>query len=192
MTAGSGKSASRMGLVEQPARVAGTADVTEPPAGPAGPPLESNALCTGCTYGRGARCQRQRCERRPAPGRMALLGGHGCRDALLFPLLVHAPERGERLPDDLIHIVVAVGREPSDEGHVAGLVCERLIFLEQLLVLRPRDRVIGIALRRRIFVGDRRPRVLLAGEMLVLADAGEWHILRRIIHHRDRLEPFLV
>src|SRR6476646_5431229 len=70
--------------------------------------------------------------------------------------LAHAPEGRERLPDDLVHVVVTVGREPTDEGHAFGLVGERLVALEQFLIFGARDRIIWITLGRRIFVGDRR------------------------------------
>jgi len=35
-------------------------------------------------------------------------------------LLVHPPKRGERLSDDLVHIVIAVGREPHTQEIVAN------------------------------------------------------------------------
>ncbi len=43
-----------------------------------------------------------------------------------LPLFVQPPEGGERLADDLVHVVIAVGGEPPDERHVVGLVRERL------------------------------------------------------------------
>src|SRR5437868_2476712 len=88
-------------------------------------------------------------------------------------LLIDAPEGCERLPDDLVHVVIAVGRKPPDEGYAAGRVRERLVLLEQLLVLGTRDRIIWVALGRRIFIGDGGHRRLLPSQMLVLADAGE-------------------
>ena len=54
----------------------------------------------------------------------------------------------ERLADHLVHIVIAVGREPADEGDVRGRVRERLVSLEQRLILGPRHRIIRIALGR--------------------------------------------
>src|SRR5690348_12874471 len=81
--------------------------------------------------------------------------------SLAFALFVHAPEGRERLPDDLVHVVIAVGREASDEGDVLGRVGEGLVALEQLLIFRAWDRVIGIALGGWIFVGDRRHRRFL-------------------------------
>ena len=79
-----------------------------------------------------------------------------------FGFLIDAAEGRQRLPDDLVHIVVAVGREPADESDVVGRIGERLVALEQLLIFRPRDRIIRIALGRRIFVRDRRPGDALA------------------------------
>ena len=85
----------------------------------------------------------------------ASLSRNGGRLPASFPsLLVDPPERRQRLTDDLVHIVIAVGGQPADERHALGRVRERLVALEQRLVLRPRDRIIRIALGRRIFVGD--------------------------------------
>ena len=53
------------------------------------------------------------------------------------------------------------------------------------------DRIIGIAHRRGKLIGERRLRVLLPGQVLVLGDAGVIVGLR-VVHHRDRLVPFLV
>ena len=58
-------------------------------------------------------------------------------------------------------------------------------------VLRPRDGIIGISLRTRIFVNHTGARVLLAGQVLELGDACVI-VFVRIIDHCDRLEPFLV
>src|SRR4051812_22535906 len=41
----------------------------------------------------------------------------------------------ERLADDLVHIVVAIGGQPADERHVGLGDSERLVALEQLLIL---------------------------------------------------------
>ena len=105
---------------------------------------------------------------------------------------VHPPERRQRLADDLVHVVIAIGREPADEGHAIGRVCKRFVTLEQRLILRPRDRVIGIALGRWIFVGDGCPWRLLPGQMLILADPRVGHIRRRIIDRSDRLKMLLI
>src|SRR3569832_338222 len=63
----------------------------------------------------------------PPTAQAVVLGAclSGCDRSLLrlspLPsLLVHSPERGERLPDDLVHVVVAIGGEPADEGYVLG------------------------------------------------------------------------
>ena len=58
-------------------------------------------------------------------------------------------------------------------------------------VLRPRHRVVRIALRPRILVDDARLRVLLPGQVLELRDAGVG-VLVRIVDDRRRLEHWPV
>jgi hypothetical protein len=60
--------------------------------------------------------------------------------------LVEAAEGRQRLAHHLVHIIITVSGEPAHEGHPGGGVRERLVALEQRLILRPRDRVIRIAL----------------------------------------------
>lgn len=69
--------------------------------------------------------------------RLRLAGVLGFLDALV---------QRQRLPYHLIHVVVLVGAEAADKGHVRRFVRQLLIALVQLGVLRPRDRVVGIAL----------------------------------------------
>src|SRR3954464_7500025 len=105
--------------------------------------------------------------------------------------LVDPPERCERLTDDLIHVVVTIGRQPSDEPDVGRRQRQTLVFLKEFLVFRARDRVVRIAFGAWVLVRDRRARIVLPGHVLILADAGV--ILRlRIVHGADRLEPSLV
>ena len=85
---------------------------------------------------------------------------------------VDPAECRQRLTDDLVHVVVSVRGQPPDEPDIRRRQRQALVFLEQLLVLGLRDRVIGVAFGRRIFVGERRLGVLLAGQMLVLGDRG--------------------
>src|SRR4029079_16432739 len=105
------------------------------------------------------------------------LGGNGCWLPSFLLSLINTAERRKRLSDDLVHVVISVGRQPPNEGHIVGRIGKRLLLLEQLLVLGARDRIIRISLGRGIFVGDRRHRSLLPGQMLVLADPGERHVL---------------
>src|SRR4051794_31196996 len=72
--------------------------------------------------------------------------GQGLRRLPQGPLaLIHAPEGRERLADDLVHIVIAVGREAADEGDALGRIGERLVTLVERLVLFARDRIVRIA-----------------------------------------------
>src|SRR5439155_24577105 len=74
-----------------------------------------------------------------------------------------------------------------DEGHALGRVGERFVPFVQRLIFFARDWVIGIALGRRIFKGDRRARRLLPGQMLVFGDAGVGYVEVRVIDRPDRL-----
>src|SRR3954453_22894054 len=69
--------------------------------------------------------------------------------------LVDAPEGGERLPDDLVHVVVAIGRKPPAEPDVRRRKGQALVLLVELLVLGLRNRVVGVALGGRVLVGER-------------------------------------
>ena len=64
--------------------------------------------------------------------------------------LLDAPEGRERLSRHLIHVVVAVRRQPPDEPYIRSVASRELfVLLVQLGILRARDRVIGIALGAR-------------------------------------------
>src|SRR5690349_17493276 len=95
----------------------------------------SGQFCRIRTSSCGRKHQREDCALR-------LLGGNRGLESLL---LVDAAEGGERLTDDLVHIVIAIGCEPPDKGDVVGRIRQRLVALEQLLILGPRDRIIRIA-----------------------------------------------
>ena len=101
---------------------------------------------------------------------------------------VDASEGCERLPDDLVHVVVAIGCEPADEPDVPGRAGKSLVLLVERLVVRRRDRIIGIALGGGIFIGEGGERVLLSSKVLVLGDAGVGVGLR-IVHDGDALVP---
>ena len=138
--------------------------------------------------------------RRPGPASAMAGAGHprACRElarrqtgvALLG--IAMRVEQGERLADHLVHVVVAVGGEPAHEVHVRRGVGQRLVLAVQLGVLRPRHRIVRIALGRRVLVGEAGLRVLLPGQVLVLGDPGVGHLFGRVVHHRDRLEVLLV
>ena len=84
----------------------------------------------------------------------------------------------ERLRHDLIHVVVLVGREPADEVHAFGGVGELLILAVERGVLRPRNRIVGIAFGARILVDQRGFRVLLPGDVLEFGDPGVGVVVR--------------
>src|ERR1043165_2238917 len=50
----------------------------------------------------------------------------------------------------LIHVVVAILGQPTDEAHVRRIFRENFVLLEQNLVLGPRHRVVGIAFGARV------------------------------------------
>ena len=60
-------------------------------------------------------------------------------------VLGHPPIGGKRLPDDLIHVVIAVGGKPPDKGDVRPGRSQRLIALVEGVIVGPRDRIIGVA-----------------------------------------------
>src|ERR1700712_1522051 len=68
-------------------------------------------------------------------------GPHGPRGGVT-KLSVDPSEGRQRLPDDLVHVVVAVGRQPPHEPHVPLGEGQTLVTLEQGLVLGSRDRVV--------------------------------------------------
>src|SRR6185369_12967578 len=121
------------------------------------------------------------------------LGGGDSLPRLFRPTFGSDSAEGrQRLTDDLVHVVVAVGCKAPDERHARRRIRQLLIFLVERLILLARHRVIGIALRTRIFIGDRRLRMLLPGQMLIFGNPGVRHVGRRIVHHGDGLVPFLV
>src|SRR5437868_4710024 len=57
--------------------------------------------------------------------------------SLLHAAVAEPAERRQRLRDDLVHVVVAVGREPPHEHRVRRRKREPAVALVQLAVLRP-------------------------------------------------------
>src|SRR5687767_6032013 len=106
--------------------------------------------------------------------------GDGARSMRMLPFLAAFPVIAsaelrielEGLGHDLVHVVIAVGGESSDEVDAAAGARERLVPLVQGPVFGPRDGVIRVAVGSRIFVDHAGPGVLLAGEVLELGDAG--------------------
>src|SRR5689334_1807132 len=84
------------------------------------------------------------------------------RHALGAPHARDACERGQRLGHDLIHVVVLVGAETTNEVHTGGLIGELLVLAIERRVFGTRDWIVGIAFRLRKFVDARRLRVLLS------------------------------
>jgi hypothetical protein len=80
----------------------------------------------------------------------------------------------------LIHVVVAILRQPSDEGHSLFFRCKHLIALEQYLVFGSRYRVIRFAFSAGIFVRDGCAGVCLSGEMFEFGNAGVIVFVREI------------
>src|SRR5215217_1229239 len=95
-------------------------------------------------------------------------------------------EDGERLGDDLIHVVVLVRREPPHEVDARHRIGELPVALVQLRVLRLRHGVVRVALGLRILVDDRRLRVLLPRQVLELGDPRVW-VLVRVVDDWRRL-----
>src|SRR5690606_15296470 len=109
--------------------------------------------------------------------RLAVLGAFaGLGSTLGF---LDALVQRQRLAHDLVHVVVLVGAQPPDEGHARCLVRQLLVAFVQFGVLWPRDRIVGVAYGRGIFVGNAGFRMHLSGEVLVFADAGVGHVLAR-------------
>src|SRR5947209_12149670 len=151
-----------------------------------GPPDECKSALSLTSTGPGrASVERRRRAR-------SLGGDSGFRLSARPSLVVHAPERRQRLADDLVHVVITVCGEPPDEGDIAGRIRQLFVLLEQLLIFRPRDRIIGITFGRRILIGDRRHRRLLPGQVLVLADTRERHVFGGIVDDRNFLELLLI
>lgn len=94
----------------------------------------------------------------------------------------------QRLTDDLIHVVVAVSGQSSDKADVRSGHRQRLVTLIQRLILVARHGIVEIALGGWIFVGKAGARVNLAGEMLVLGDAGIGSGLAGMVDRGHRLD----
>src|SRR3954465_1399250 len=70
--------------------------------------------------------------------------------------------KGQCLPDDLVHVVITIGRESPDETDVRPAQSELPIFRIDRRVLGPRNWVIRVSVRARIFADHAGPGVLLA------------------------------
>src|ERR1700760_456554 len=71
----------------------------------------------------------------------------------------------QRLSHDLIHVVIAIAREPPDEVHLGTGRGERGIASVERGVLGARDWIVRIAFALRIFVDDARLFVVLPGQV---------------------------
>ena len=100
--------------------------------------------------------------------------------------------RCESLTNDLIHIVITVGSEPPDKNCIGFGIGQCFITLVKLLILIARDRVIGIAISRRIFGRDARLRANITREMLVFGDPAMRRCLVWIIHGGNWLKLLLI
>src|SRR5687767_2318784 len=80
----------------------------------------------------------------------------------------------KRLSNDLVHVVVLIGCETAGKIYSALLSRQGLIARIQLGIFRPRDGVVRIAIRSRIFIDQRGLCMFLPSEMLKLRDACVW------------------
>ena len=99
--------------------------------------------------------------------------------------------QGQRLANDLIHVVVAIGRKPSNEVDIWRHLRQRSIFGVNLRVARAGNWIIRISTAARIFVDDARSSRRLPGQMFELGYASVI-VLVRIINHCHGLKPLLV
>ena len=95
--------------------------------------------------------------------------------------------RGERLADDLVHIVVTIASEPAQEKHVGTASRERFVAFVEERVLRPRNRIVRVAVTTRELETDRGRAMRLPREMLELGDARVRHVRGWIVDDPDRL-----
>ncbi len=107
-------------------------------------------------------------ERRTRLARFLATARHG-------PSLDQAPVGRQRLPDDLIHVVVAVGGEPAHEADVRLGQGQGFVALVERLIFGPGDRIIRVSLLARDLVGDAGPFAHLPGEVLVFGDPRVGH-----------------
>ena len=81
-------------------------------------------------------------------------------------LAENALTRGQGRSHDLVHIVVAVLRQPADEGCVTAILCQFPIACVEAFVLGARNRLERISVCLRIFECDGGALVLLSGQVL--------------------------
>ena len=89
----------------------------------------------------------------------------GCRFGLF-----QSAERGKGLPDDLIHVVIFVGAETTNENHVVLRARQRLISLVERLVLGSWNGVVWFAVGSGKFVRNAGLGVRLACKVLIFSD----------------------
>src|SRR5829696_9664880 len=96
-------------------------------------------------------------------------------------------ENLERLGDDLIHVVVLVGREPTDECDVRRRIRQELVSLVELRILGTGHRVVRISLGAGALTNDGRLRVHLPGQVLELGATRVREVLARIVDDGSQL-----
>src|SRR5690349_9350003 len=98
----------------------------------------------------------------------------------------------ESLRDYLIHVVVLVCCQTTDEMHVRCRIRQLLVTCIQLSVLFPRHRIVFIALRLRKLVNNARLRVLLPGEILELRHPSVELLVRIVDDRRGLINRYVV
>ena len=97
------------------------------------------------------------------------------------------PGGGQRGSHHLVHIVVAVLRQPADEGHVRLLFGQCFIALVERLIPVARHRIVGFAISLWILAYDGRAGVLLSRQMPEFGDA-RIGVIVRIVERAGFLE----
>ena len=92
----------------------------------------------------------------------------------------------QRSGNNLVHVVVAVLGEATDEEDVAFMGGEGFITLVEGFIFRAGNRVVGIAFGLRVFADDGGAGMLLAGEMFKFGDAGVGVVVG-VVDDSDRL-----
>src|SRR3954465_2432516 len=100
---------------------------------------------------------------------------------LLLGASCQVVEDFQRLGDDLVHVVVLVRRQATNERDFRRFVGQELVSLVELRVLGPRDGVVRIPLCARALADDGRLGVLLPGQVLELGAARVRDVLARIV-----------
>src|SRR5512138_3805561 len=90
---------------------------------------------------------------------------------------------GKRLRNDLIHVVVLVGRQTTDKMYFGSFLSQPSVLLIQLCVLFLRYGIVRIAFSLRKLKHNARLRVFLTSEILELSNTGV-ELLVRIVDNR--------